>query len=220
MLLRGRLAMVMGVAVTAVLLTACRTAPPPPTAPAPTVPPRQSSPATGCHVGLLGDSLSVRVQSRLPAALARQRCTQVWVDASVGRNTGQGVVALAERRAAGELPAVLVVGLGTNDQSQRSAFGGHVDSIMHLSAGRPVVWIEVAHEPIKDELNAVLRRKAAKWSNLTIMSWDAGLLGAPRMAIVGRRAPDRRRCRRTGEADRRSGPARGEVAAPLGQASV
>ncbi|MDQ2678651.1 MAG: hypothetical protein M3Y51_07900 [Actinomycetota bacterium] len=149
-----------------VVLAACQSAPPPPAPPTPT------TPATGCHVGLLGDSLSMAVQSRMPAALTKQRCKQVWVDASIGRNTGQGVVALAERRAAGELPAVLVVGLGTNDQAHMKAFAGHVDSIMHLSAGRPVVWIEVAHAPIKDELNAVLRRKAAQWSNLTIMEWE------------------------------------------------
>ncbi len=164
---RARMVTVVWVALMTVVLASCQAAPPPPT-----VPPTSSTPATGCHVGLLGDSLSVRVQARLPAALARQRCSQVWVDAAVGRNTAQGVVALAERRVAGELPAVLVVGLGTNDQSQRAAFGGHVDDIMHLSAGRPVVWIEIAHAPIKDELNAVLRRKAAKWPNLTIMEWE------------------------------------------------
>ena len=150
---RARMVTVVWVALMTVVLASCQAAPPPPT-----VPPTSSTPATGCHVGLLGDSLSVRIQARLPAALARQRCSQVWVDAAVGRNTAQGVVALAERRVAGELPAVLVVGLGTNDQSQRAAFGGHVDDIMHLSAGRPVVWIEIAHAPIKDELNAVLRR--------------------------------------------------------------
>ena len=164
MRLRGRTVTMMWVTVVAVVVAACESAPPPPTVP------RTAS--TGCHVGVLGDSLTVRIESRLPAALARQRCTQVWVDAVVGRNTGQGVVALAERRLAGELPAVLVVGLGTNDQSQRGSFGGHVDEIMELSAGRPVVWMEIAHEPIKDELNAVLRRKAAKWRNLTIMSWE------------------------------------------------
>lgn len=164
---RARMMTVVWVAATTVVLASCQATPPPPTAP-----PSSTTAATGCHVGLLGDSLSVRVQSRLPSALARQRCSQVWVDAAVGRSTAQGVVALAQRRAAGELPAVLVVGLGTNDQSQRAAFAGHVDEIMHLSAGRPVVWIEIAHEPIKDELNAVLRRKAAKWSNLTIMPWE------------------------------------------------
>ena len=164
---RARMVTMVWVAMTTVVLASCQSAPPPPTAP-----PRSSTAATGCHVGLLGDSLSVRIQSRLPGALARQRCTQVWVDAAVGRSTAQGVVALAQRRAAGQLPAVLVVGLGTNDQSQRAAFGGHVDEIMHLSAGRPVVWIEVAHEPIKDQLNAVLRYKAAKWPNLTIMEWE------------------------------------------------
>ena len=164
---RARTVMTMWMAAATVVLLASCQSPPPPAAP-----PASTSPATGCHVGLLGDSLSVAVQSRLPAALAKQRCTQVWVDASIGRNTGQGVAALAERRAAGELPAVLVVGLGTNDQAHMRAFPGHVDSIMRLSAGRPVVWIEVAHAPIKDELNAVLRRKAAQWSNLTIMGWE------------------------------------------------
>lgn len=167
MRLRTGVVAVLWSAVVTTVLASCQSAPPPPT-----VPPRPSPPAIGCHVGLLGDSLSVRIRTLLPAALARQDCTQVWVDAAVGRSTAQGVVALRERSAAGDLPPVLVVGLGTNDQGQTAAFGGHVDSIMRLSGARPVVWIEIAHDPIKAELNAVLRRKADQWANLTIMEWD------------------------------------------------
>lgn len=159
----GRSVRAFALALATIVLVSCESPPPPPPA---------SMPVTGCHVGLLGDSLSVRVESRLPAALERRTCTRVWVDASVGRTTAQGVDALKRRRDAGQLPAVLVVGLGTNDRYQMSSFAAHVDSIMGISAGRPVVWIEVAYAPIKDELNAVLRRKAAQWSNLTIMAWD------------------------------------------------
>ncbi len=155
--------------VAAIVAAACE--PPPP--------PQTVSPATGCHVGLLGDSLSVRVESRLPAALEKQGCTQVWVDAFVGRTTGQGVEGLRARVAAGELPAVLVVGLGTNDRFQQVGFASHVESIMELAAGRPVVWIEIAFDPVKENLNAILRRKASEHPNLSIMAWDTAYWANP-----------------------------------------
>lgn len=161
---------VVGAAVATLVFAACEAAPPPP---------QTLSPATGCHVGLLGDSLSVRVEPRLPAALARLECTQVWVDAVVGRRTGEGVAALEARVAAGQLPAVLVVGLGTNDRYHQAEFPAHVDSVMRLAAGRPVVWIEVAHNPIKANLNGILRRKAEQYTNLSIMEWDAQFWANP-----------------------------------------
>lgn len=153
----------MGAALAMVLFAACEAAPPPP---------QTLSPETGCHVGLLGDSLSVKVEPRLPAALAEFECTQVWVDAVVGRTTGQGVAALEARVAAGQMPAVLVVGLGTNDQTRQSEFATHVDSVMRLAAGRPVVWIELAYSPLKVNLNGILRSKAEQYTNLSIMDWD------------------------------------------------
>jgi lysophospholipase L1-like esterase len=155
------------IAAAATVLVSCRTLP----LPSP-LPPQTLSPATGCHVGVLGDSLTMSVQPLMPAALEAEDCEQVWTDGSIGRTIAQGVDVLVRRQADGELPAVLVVGLGTNDEHRTAEFARHVDRVMEIMAGRPVVWIELAHDPVKVELNAVLRRKAAHYANLTIMDWD------------------------------------------------
>jgi lysophospholipase L1-like esterase len=146
----------------ALVVTSCQPTPPPP---APAFP-------VGCDVGVLGDSLTVGTARYLPAELKKQGCTLAWADGVVSRTTAQGVLALQIRHSREELPAVLVVGLGTNDRYQQAAFAGHIDTIMGLAAGRPVVWVEIAHRPISANLNRILRTKAQQHRNLRVMDWN------------------------------------------------
>ena len=125
-----------------------------------------------CEVAVLGDSLSVGSQPHLGDALRGKGCTLAWVDAAVSRRTGDGIEALRQRIAEGEVPAVLIVGLGTNDRYQLTEFPDRVDRVMELANGRHVVWIESAYPPVHEWINATLTGRMRTHPNLTVMAWD------------------------------------------------
>lgn len=128
--------------------------------------------AATCTVAVVGDSLTVGVVPHLEPALTRRDCRLAWWDARSGRPTAEGVQVLAEKARAGRLPDVIIVGLGTNDQHRMGDFAGHVDEVMRLAGHRQVIWIDLAYEPVRDRLNAVLAQKAAWYPNLRTLEWD------------------------------------------------
>lgn len=131
-----------------------------------------AQPRPTCTVGVVGDSLTIGVVPHLEPALTRRDCSLAWWDARSGRPTAEGVQALAAKARAGQLPDVLVVGLGTNDQHRMADFGGHVDEVMRLAGHRQVIWIDLAYEPVRERLNSVLAQKAAWYPNLRTLEWD------------------------------------------------
>lgn len=144
-----------------VALGACRSATPPPPAD-----------PTACDVAAVGDSLTVGVEPYLAKALSGRGCRLEWIDGKGSRRTAEGVQVLNARAAANQLPNVLIVGLGTNDRYHQQDFAGHVDRVMQLANGRKVIWIELAYDPVKVNLNAILRSKDRQYPNLSIMAWD------------------------------------------------
>ncbi len=125
-----------------------------------------------CEVAVLGDSLTVGVKPYLESTMERRNCELVWVDALSGRRTGEGIEVLRERISDGDLPSVLIVGLGTNDRYQLDQFSDRVDEVVELANGRHVIWIETAHLPIRARLNAILAERAAAHPNLSVMAWN------------------------------------------------
>jgi lysophospholipase L1-like esterase len=127
---------------------------------------------------MVGDSLAVGTATYLPGELAARQCSLAWSDAKQSRNSAAGVAALRDR-AAGGLPAVIVVSLGTNDSPNQAEFAKRVDEVMAIAAGRQVVWTDIAHLPVRDALNSVLAAKAGQYSNLRILYWNAGYWANP-----------------------------------------
>jgi len=72
-----------------------------------------------------------------------------------------------------ELPPVLVVSLGTNDdQGDAAGFGERVARILELAGPeRCVVWPTIWRGGPSDELNAVLRERAAANRTLALVEW-------------------------------------------------
>lgn len=147
------------VGVVALVLTGCRVTPPP---------------EKSCTVGVLGDSLTLGAQGpgRLEEALDAFGCELAWVDAATGRRTSQGVALLEQRNAEEVLPYALIIGLGTNDGTEADELGEYVDRVMALANGRKVAWIDVAHLPVRDTINATLARKARQYPDLTVIGWN------------------------------------------------
>jgi lysophospholipase L1-like esterase len=147
----------------ALAATGCQPAPPPP----------------ACQVGVVGDSLTVGAQPYLGAAMSKKGCTVAWVDGRTSRPTSEGVAILEAHQRAGTLPRILIVGLGTNDRDWLGDFPGHVDRVMAIAAGRPVIWIDSAFGPVRDVVNGTLTVKAQQYPNLKIMSWDGPYWSTP-----------------------------------------
>lgn len=153
-----RIALLVGAV--ALLLTGCQVVTPPPD--------------KSCTVGILGDSLTVGAGrfGKLEETFAREGCEVAWVDAAGGRRTSDGVALLEQRNATEQLPYALIIGLGTNDRFQLEQFSRHVDRVMQLANGRKVAWIDTAHLPVRDTINAILARKARQYPDLTIIEWN------------------------------------------------
>lgn len=135
-------------------------------------PPLTPSELQQCRVAALGDSLTVGVTPYLSEALRSRDCSLAWIEAEVGWRTPRGIDALAQRALNDEVPAVLIVGLGTNDGSQVNQLGERVDHVMRIANGRHVIWIDNAHLPIRTQVNTILADRARRHPNLTIMSWN------------------------------------------------
>lgn len=130
-------------------------------------------PPGGCDVALVGDSLSVGAAPYMADAVASRGCRLAWVDARVSRTTAEGVRVIQAAAANGSLPRVLVVGLGTNDGGDPATFAAQIDAVMAAAGpGRAVVWVDIAHLPIRDRLNLTLFLKDLQYPNLVGAAWN------------------------------------------------
>jgi hypothetical protein len=113
-----------------------------------------------CEVGVIGDSLVVgaRDHGHLVAKLQQRGCTVRAVDARVGRSTSAGADVAEHWRRVGAMPAILIVGLGTND-CVPSVFERHMRRI-YAAAGphRPIVWVNTWRPGCDLRINHVLDR--------------------------------------------------------------
>jgi hypothetical protein len=134
----------------------------------------------GCDVALVGDSLSVGAAPYMGAAVASRGCQLAWVNARVSRTTAEGVRIIQAAAADGSLPRVVVVGLGTNDGGDPGAFAAQIDAVM-AAAGpfRSVVWVDVAHVPVRDRLNLTLFLKDLQYPNLVGAPWNEAYWANP-----------------------------------------
>jgi hypothetical protein len=95
----------------------------------------------------------------------------ITVDAAVSRQWSDGEQVIAGIRAAGRLPRVVVVGLGTNGPVSASDF----DAMMSILAGETRVVLVDVHvdQPWQGEVNAVLRAGVSRYPNAVLVDWQA-----------------------------------------------
>jgi lysophospholipase L1-like esterase len=98
----------------------------------------------------------------------------IHTSAAIGRPTSEGTRMI---RAAGHLPQVIAVSLGTNDDPSRpELFRSAIASILRRAGShRCVVWANIVRPPVGGvsytRLNGVLRREARAHSNLRVVDW-------------------------------------------------
>jgi lysophospholipase L1-like esterase len=150
---------------------------PPPQAAAPEAEGEGSAGATGGSAKsngrafVVGDSLAVGTEAPLARLLPGWR---IRTSAYTGRPTADGV---SEITGTGNLPPVLVVSLGTNDDpSATSTFEGQVESVLKTAGpSRCVIWPNIVRPPYGGVsyagYNRVLARLAATNPNLTVVDW-------------------------------------------------
>ena len=129
------------------------------------------APRTVLHYG---DSLTVGTGLYLSTFLPGWSITQ---SASVSRHTDEGPAAV--RALSSNLPRVLVISLGANDDPGAvGAFAGDVRRIA-LTAGRDrcVIWSTVVRPPYNgvsyEGYNRVLRSAAERYANFRVFDWQA-----------------------------------------------
>ncbi len=131
----------------------------------------RAAPAANGRALVVGDSLAVGTEAPLAQLLPGWR---IRTSAYTGRHTDDGV---SEITSAGNLPPVLVVSLGTNDDpSATSTFASQVQSVLDAAGpSRCVVWANIVRPPYAgvsySGYNRVLARLAATNPNLTIVDW-------------------------------------------------
>jgi GDSL-like Lipase/Acylhydrolase family len=170
----------------------------PPTSPAPTHTPAPeaegggaagpASGAAGSKSGralVVGDSLAEGTEAPLAELLPGW---QIRTSAYTGRPTADGV---SEITSTGNLPPVLVVSLGTNDDpSATSTFASQVEAVLEAAGpSRCVIWPNIVRPPYGGVsyagYNRVLARAAATNPNLTLVDWVGLVRSSP-----GYLAPD------------------------------
>ncbi|HEY6637831.1 MAG TPA: hypothetical protein VIZ61_09140 [Solirubrobacterales bacterium] len=153
---------------------------PTPAPPATPQPEAEGEPTPGAAAGsgrvlVVGDSLAVGTEAPLAQLLPDWR---IETSAYTGRHTDEGV---SEILGTSELPPVLVVSLGTNDDpSAVSSFGSSVEAVLRAAGpSRCVIWANIVRPPYNGvsyaSYNRVLARAAAVHPNLTILDW-AGIV--------------------------------------------
>jgi lysophospholipase L1-like esterase len=120
---------------------------------------------------VVGDSLAEGTEAPLAQLLPGWR---IRTSAYTGRPTADGV---SEITSAGNLPPVLVVSLGTNDDpSATSSFEGEVQAVLEAAgASRCVIWPNIVRPPYNGVsyagYNRVLAQLALANPNLTVVDW-------------------------------------------------
>lgn len=98
-----------------------------------------------CRVGLVGDSLMVGADTLggLADRLAAGGCTLTRVDARTSLSSTGGAAVVEAWARAGQLPRILVVGLGTNDCSAVAVRRSAERILAAVGPNRPVVWVDI-----------------------------------------------------------------------------
>ncbi|HEY6377764.1 MAG TPA: hypothetical protein VI316_01140 [Candidatus Dormibacteraeota bacterium] len=144
----------------------------------PATPPQQAGPAPPpgpVHAGpvyAIGDSVMIDIQPALIHDVAG-----VTVDGKVSRQFATGVQIIAALRAAGRLPAVVVVELGTNGTVTPGLF----DAMMAAAEGATTVVFCTVHVPRSWESadNATIRAGVARYPNARLADWFGLSQGHP-----------------------------------------
>jgi hypothetical protein len=141
--------------------------PVPPAAPAPPPGPVNAGP-----VYAIGDSVMIDIQPALVRDVAG-----VTVDGKVSRQFATGVQIIAALRAAGRLPPVVVVELGTNGTVTPGLF----DAMMAAAQGATTVVFCTVHVPRSWESgdNATIRAGVARYPNARLADWFGLSQGHP-----------------------------------------
>ena len=127
----------------------------------------------------IGDSVMQAASNKycgtLPAAIAGLEIYDV--EGMVSRQFGSAKDIVAARVAAGRIPSVLIVALGTNGPVSTSAF----DALMAAAASVPKVVIVTVNVPRSHEgpSNDVLRAGVSRYSNAVLADWKAAATGHP-----------------------------------------
>jgi hypothetical protein len=132
--------------------------------------PTALTPAVGGTVFMLGDSITVGAQPKLPSQFPGWTVT---VDAKVGRFLNEAIPIAQTRR--NEITGVAVVHLGNNYGGNQEAFRQQVDQMMTaLNGVKLVVWVTVAEDrPTQTQVNTELRSIPARYPNAAVIDWTA-----------------------------------------------
>ena len=103
------------------------------------------------------------------SALLQQEIPGVNVAAVVGQQWSEGVAALRQLKASGQLGAVVIVGLGTNGP----VTGPDFDAMMSVLRGASrVVFVNVhVNRPWEGPNNAVIAAGVARYHNTVLADW-------------------------------------------------
>jgi lysophospholipase L1-like esterase len=118
-----------------------------------------------------GDSLAVGTEPYFPRALPGWT---IRTSASISRHAFEGPGVL---RAAGSLPRVIAVSLGTNDDPRQvEGFRSAIRETMAVvGAGRCVVWATILRPPVAGasytDFNQALKAEARARPNLKVVRW-------------------------------------------------
>jgi len=133
---------------------------------------------------VVGDSLSVGTEGPLAQLLPGWR---IKTSAFTSRRTADGVAQILR---VPNLPDVVVVGLGTNDNpGQTASFAGEVQAVLNAAGpSRCVIWVNIARPPYGgvsySGFNRILDRLSLTQPNLLVVDWARishsapGLLGS------------------------------------------
>jgi len=130
--------------------------------------------STSGRLLVVGDSLAEGTEAPLARLLPGWR---IQTSAYTGRHTDDGVAEIVSRN----LPGVIVVSLGTNDDpSATSTFAGEVERVLDAAGqSRCVIWANIVRPPYAgvsySGYNRVLDRLSVIRPNLTVVDW-AGIV--------------------------------------------
>jgi lysophospholipase L1-like esterase len=125
------------------------------------------------HLLVVGDSLAQGTEAPLAGLLSGW---QIETSANRGRHTDDGVAEITSRS---NLPDVIFVSLGTNDNPGATAsFEGEVERVLDTAGpSRCVVWANIVRPPYAgvsySGYNRVLERLSYSRPNLTVVDWAA-----------------------------------------------
>lgn len=199
---------------------------PSPTYAAPAFP--APEPGQGERVLVIGDSLTRDALPALERALERDGWTPT-VRCWGGKRLDWGIAQVRRARALDQLPATVVIALGTNDmwRVSPSVTRQRMDQILNmLGPGRTVLWVNLHFEggiaPSRSReawFNQQLERQARKRPNLTVIDWagTARTTGVrTRDGVHYRAVGSRARAEAIAAALAESATTRGVLAPPVG----